>query len=984
MALAGVAHGAPSSADIAFFEKEIRPLLAENCFKCHGGTDKNGKVKVRAGLQLISRKGILQGGDHGPAINEKEPAKSLILEMVSYKDPDHSMPPKSKLPDEKIATLKKWVEMGAPWNPKDANRLVKVEEEEHSTTKINATTKSYWSHKPLKTPQVPKVSDPAWQKNPLDAFVFARLAKNGLRPNGPASKEVLARRAYYNITGLAPTPEQVAEFVNDKSPDAWKNLIEELLESPHYGEKWARHWLDVVRYAESNGFERDSEKAHIWRYRDWVINAYNNDLPYDDFIKQQLAGDELDEVTPESMIATGFHRLMQWDDEPADKIQYPYDVLDDIARTTAEGFLAMTIGCARCHDHKGDPVPQKDYYSFLAFFHGLTNHGKGNATVVDVSKLGNPDERRRIEEEKQKKIADLTARISAIEKMAVERIAKKDPKIAAQISNTPVRLADPILVADHRSRMQKWHYTTDKPADDWSAVGFRAENAKWKEGVAPFGTQVPNEKAKTKWDTKDIWLQTTFQLTTVPTDLKMTCYHDENIEVFLNGQHIASRGGHVAKYVDIPLKNEAAAALQTGRNVVSVHVRQTGGGQFFDMKLEAAEKKKGKLDFAKLTRQRGREVFTDEQMRTYKKFIADLKKIRTQPSAGAVHAMVVKEHGTKAGQMHVHIRGNANSKGEPVGLSFPQILGGGKEVKIPEPKDGQKSTGRRRVLAEWIADPHNPRTARVAVNRVWQQHFGNGICPTPSDFGYLGMKPTHPHLLDWLATEFVRRKWSVKELQRMIMNSKTYQMSSRGRADALEKDPQNNLLWRFNMRRLSAEEIRDNILAATGQLNLKMGGPSFFAKLDQVVLDTSSTKGGKWGNSPVEEQNRRAVYGKVKRSLKDPMMTGFDFGDTDAPCPVRFVTTVPTQALNMLNSTFLNEQAVLFSKRLGEEVGGDLTARIKRGLALATGHEPSSEQLAMGQKFIDEMKNKHQITEEVAFERFCLLVLNLNEFVYID
>jgi hypothetical protein len=971
-----------SSEEVAFFTKEVRPLLTEHCFSCHGGKDSKGRIKIRAGLQLISRRGLLIGGDNGPAIDQENPANSLLLKMVSYIDEDHEMPPTAKLSDAQLATLNKWVEMKAPWTPGDINQLQGTKEAA-STTKINQTTKNFWSYRPLKTPALPKVSDPLWAKNPLDAFVFARLAENGLKPNPPAKKEELARRAYHNITGLAPTPEQVAAFVKNESPDAWKSLVDELLESPQYGEKWARHWLDVVRYAESNGFERDSDKPHIWRYRDWVINAYNNDKPYDRFILEQLAGDELDEVTPDSMIATGFFRLMQWDDEPADRLQHRYDVLDDILRSATEGFLGMTVGCARCHDHKGDPIPQTDYYSFMAFFNGVTNHSKGGGVLQDLSKLGNPEQRKEAQKVRQNRIVDLKNRINAIEKIGVARLGKKDPRLAALLKGATVPLAEPILVADHRTRSQKWHFTTDKPADNWSEVGFRAENAKWKLGEAPFGTEVPNEKPKTAWNTKDLWLQTGFQLTSIPAGLKMTAYHDEDIEVFLNGQLLGRRGGHSKNYVEIPIDKKALGALQTGRNVVAVHVRNTGGGQFFDLKLEAVSGVPGSVDIAKLIAERGKEVFTEEQVTTYRQFHNDLKKLERVVPVGKGQAMVVKEGGTNAGQLHVHVRGNANAKGEPVEPGFPKIFGD-REVKIPAPKPGQRTTGRRRVLAEWMVEKHNPRTSRVAVNRIWQQHFGNGLCPSPSDFGYLGEKPSHPELLDWLATEFVRRGWSVKEMQRVIMNSMTYRMSSRGQPGALTKDPENKLLWRFNMRRLSAEEIRDNVLAAAGKLNLKMGGPSFFSKLDEAVLATSSTKGGKWGNSSPEEQNRRAVYIKIKRSLKDPMLTGFDFADTDAPCAQRFTTTVPTQALNMLNSHFLNEQAVHFAARLKQEAGEQVEARLKRALEIVTARPADPKSLAIASEMIQKLQKDHGLNADQALERFCLVALNMNEFMFLD
>ena len=855
---------------------------------------------------------------------------------------------------------------------------------EEKTTEINEFTKSYWSHLPLKAPSVPNVSDPQWAKNPIDAFIFSKLKDNGLEPNPSASKEELARRAYLNITGIAPTPEQVSSFVLDKSPDAWEKLVNKLLDTPQYGEKWARHWLDVVRYAESNGFERDSNKPHIWRYRDWVIDAYNDDKPYNRFIMEQLAGDELEDSDHEAMIATGFYRLMQWDDEPVDRLQARYDVLDDILRVTTEGFLGMTVGCARCHDHKIDPIKQKDYYSFMAFFNGVTNNDKGRGVVVDLNQIGDPKKREEQQKARQDRITDLSNRIAAIEKIAKVRFAKKDAtqKLEQQKDESSV-IDDPVLVANHRKREQKWFYTTQKPADDWSAVGFRAKEAKWKLGIAPFGGSVPNEKGKTAWNTSDIWLQTSFQLTSIPKALRMQVYHDEDAEIYLNGQEIASTKGFVTKYVDVPLDQKALSALQTGRNVVSVHVHNKGGGQFFDLSLEATVSQTTTFDIAKLIQDRGNEIFSEDQINTYNKFVNDLSKLKTPQTKGPLQAMVVKEFGTNAEQMHVHYRGNANVKGDPVEPSFPPILGG-KKANIPAPKPGQKTTGRRTVLANWITEPSNPRTSRVAVNRVWQNHFGKGICASSSDFGYLGSEPSHPELLDWMATEFVKRGWSVKELQRMIMLSKTYQMSSRSQEDALAKDPQNNLVWRFNMRRMSAEEIRDNILSVTGQLNLKMGGESFYSKLDDAVLATSSTKGGKWGNSSPEERNRRAVYLKIKRSLKDPMLQGFDFADTDAPCPQRFTTTVPTQALNLLNSNFVNDKAAIFAKRLEDEVKGNISDRIKRGLEIVTSKPASPESIKIAEEMVQNLKNEHGLDDKAALQRFCLVALNMNEFVFVD
>ncbi|MGI9243492.1 MAG: DUF1553 domain-containing protein, partial [Verrucomicrobiales bacterium] len=480
----------------------------------------------------------------------------------------------------------------------------------------------------------------------------------------------------------------------------------------------------------------------------------------------------------------------------------------------------------------------------------------------------------------------------------------------------------------------------------------------------------------------DIWLQTSFQLTNLPKKLVLSIYHDEDAEIYLNGQLIRKLRGHITNYTDIPLGGEATNALQTGRNVVSVHCRQTGGGQFIDLGLR--QPKRGAIDIAKLIRQRGKEIFTDEEIRTYHQFQRDLSEIQNGSRMDVgVKAMIVQESGPEPAPMHVHIRGNANVPGKQVEPGFPLILGGGTPT-IPKPEDGSKTSGRRSVLADWITRPDNRRTSRVMMNRIWQHHFGRGICATSSDFGYLGEMPTHPELLDWLATEFVSRDWSIKDMHRLIMNSQTYQMSSAGNPQALAKDPSNQLFWRFNMRRLSAEEIRDSILYLSGNLNLAIGGPSMYPTLDDVVLSTSSTKGGKWGKSSPEEQGRRSIYIKIKRSLKPPEIESFDFADTDAPCPVRFTTTVPTQALNMLNSRFLNDQAAMMATNLREAVGDDVREQIRHGLQTAFSREADGTEIDHCVALIGRLQSEHGLSAEDALERFCLLVLNLNEFIYID
>ncbi len=987
-ALPAPAEPPASSADaIAFFDKEVRPILTENCFKCHGGTDEKGTVRIKSNFQLISRLGITQGGDHGPAFNEAAPLESNLLQMVSYKDEDHQMPPRGKLEPAQLATLARWAELGMPWTPADANVLAKIEHGDgERTTELNETTRAFWSNKPLVRPPIPVAGDPAWNTNPLDAFVFDRLGSAGLKPNAEASRATLIRRAYYDLIGLAPTPEEVAAFVADADPEAWPKLVDRLLAMPQYGERWARHWLDIVRYAESNGFERDSEKDYIWRYRDYVIRAFNEDKPYDQFVREQIAGDELETVTTDSLIATGYHRLMQWDDEPADPLQHRYDVLDDNVRVTSEGFLGMSLGCARCHDHKGDPISQKDYFSFMAFFHGVTQMNKGNV-VMDIAtpelQAGLEAKRR----EKAQQALGIEERIGHLEALARTRLAENDPGLRLRLAGEGA--APLVLIADARTHTlgEEWSYTTNKPADDWFTVGFRAEG--WASGRSGFGGGTPNTKklGRTSWTTPELWLQKTFLLESLPEGLEFSVYHDDDAEIYLNGQLVASFKGHVTDYFSVPLDGKAMAALQTGRNVLAVHCRYLTGGRYFDLGLGRGSNVRP-VEMAKLIARRGGEIFTPEQLATYKQLKAELGALRAPDKEGAMPAMTVQESGPNPPQLHIQIRGNANSPGDPVEPAFPVILGKSPAdavATIPTPAPGAKTSGRRRVLAEWMTRPDNRRTSRVMANRLWQHHFGRAICPSPNDFGYLGERPTHPELLDWLAIHLVESGWSLKALHRTMMNSMTYRMSSETSSVALAKDPQNDLFWRYNMRRLSAEEMRDSILALTGALNLAMGGPSMFPELPPEVLATSSTKGGKWGNSTPEEQARRSIYIKIKRSLQPPELVDFDFADTDSSCAVRFTTTVPTQALNMLNSAFLNEQAVRFADNLRADLPeADRHARMRRAIELALCREATDNEIALADAMMADMVAKHGLDEKAAFDRFCLLVLNLNEFIYLD
>jgi hypothetical protein len=672
-------------------------------------------------------------------------------------------------------------------------------------------------------PQLHEVTSANWVKNPVDAFILDAMTKEGLKPASRASRRALLRRAYYDLTGLPPTLEQTDRFLADDSPEAFERLVNELLASDHYGERWGRHWLDCVRYAESNSFERDNPKPMVWRYRDYVIQSFNQDKPYDQFIREQLAGDELDTVTPESLTATGYYRLGIWDDEPTDRVQARYDVLDDILATTSQVFMGMTMNCARCHDHKLDPIPQKDYYKFLAFFHNVRPN------------LSNKD-----------------------------------------------------------------HILTDIPT-----AQERAE----REG-------------------------------TIQANRQKTQALEKAIQGFESRVLVAAQGEDSIEETDPKRRAE----------LLESYLEQT---------------------------------LNPEEINAYNKAresLAQLKAVKLPPWP---QALIISEEGRKAPDTFVLLRGSAHNKGERVEPGFPSCLEFPDPV-IPEAPEGASSSGRRRILADWLASPENPLSARVMINRIWQHHFGRGLVTSPNNFGLAGDLPTHPELLDWLATEFIQRGWSIKAMHRLLMNSSTYQMAAEGQPESQRRDEDNRLYSRHSMRRLTAEELRDSILKVNGTLNPKMGGPSIYPTLPREVLATQSRPGANWGKSSPEEEARRSVYIHIKRSLLVPLLTAFDLADPDTTCPVRFTTTQPTQALTMLNSAFIQKQASLFAARLRKEAGSDEEAQVTLALRLALSRSPSSADMDRGLTLMRELQAEEGLSKEQALNQFCLAVLNLNEFVYLD
>ncbi len=808
-----------SSAQIQFYEVQVEPILKKSCFSCHGeGAELSG------GLNLTNRSALLKGGISGSAISLAKPADSLLLHAINYQG--RQMPPSGKLPQSQIDILTKWVGMGCPLLAQKNNSTGAPVKK--GPPPVNEENKRFWSFQPVHRPAPPEMKGSSWVKNPIDAFVLAKLKKSGLKPSPLSERTALLRRVTYDLTGLPPALKEVQAFLGDKRPNAYEKVVDRLLASRQYGERWGRHWLDLVRYAETNSFERDGPKPFVWRYRDYIIRSFNEDKPYDQFIREQLAGDELPARSVDSLIATGYYRLGTWDDEPSDPLQARYDEFDDIAATTGQVFLGLTVNCARCHDHKLDPIPQKDYYRFLSFFQGLNRFGNGGGDSVDASSL--------------RTIASPAEQ----SKHAAEEAAYKQKLDTLESSL--------------------------KKIEDMVRNGFQ------------------------------------------PVEKEEFTHEDRRIAI---------------------LKKRVPGEL------------------------------------------------SDESFKQYVDLFKQRDQLRKAPPIGLEMALCATEGSKIPPPTYVLLRGSPHAQGDQVEPAFLSILSPPAPV-IPALAPEVQSSGRRLALANWIANKDNQLTARVMVNRVWQHHFGRGIVRSTSNFGFQGTPPTHPELLDWLASEFMRKGWKLKSLHKLILMSNTYQMSSAGNAAALKKDPENDLFWRFDMRRLDAEEIRDSVLAVNGSLNMKMGGPSIFPVIPKEVLAGQSMPGSGWNVSIPDDQRRRSVYVHIKRSMALPILASFDAADTDFTCPARFSTTQPTQALGMLNSVFMNDQARIFADYLKLHAGSSKAAQVKLGLGRVLQREPSAKEIQRGIKFMNQIESRDGISSEKVLNYFCVVALSLNEFIYLD
>jgi Protein of unknown function (DUF1553)/Protein of unknown function (DUF1549)/Planctomycete cytochrome C len=819
--------------EIAGFAREVQPIFQARCILCHGSEVQMG------GLRLDQRQSLLKGGKSGtPAIVPGKSAESLLVRYISGLDPKMVMPPTGeRLSGAEISRIRQWIDQGALW----------PDAELHAPPAHPAPT-DHWAFKRVSAPVVPSVKNPGWVRNPIDNFVLAKLETKSWTPSPAAEPRALLRRIYLDVVGMPPSLAEQQEFLRSPTPAAFDRVVNDLLARPAYGERWGRHWLDLVRYAETNGYERDATKPHVWRYRDYVIRSLNDDKPFDRFVLEQLAGDELPEASAETLTATGFYRLGPWDDEPADPKEDRYDQLEDILSTTSQAFLGLTLGCARCHDHKFEPLTQSDYYRMVAIFNGLQRPRNGR-TELDLP-IG--------------------------KRLEVDAAIARDRLVEALVQQ----------LAELRNMHRKEVLESKPSALTAEAItAFLADPAK-------------RDEAQKKLVEKHAVLLDEVIDVAAPPDAK---------------ERISS------------LKEKIAQA----RNL------------------------------------------TPDLPRGY-------YMVEPEPSPAATHLL---------------IRGKAASLGAEVAPGMPAVLVESQPA-FPAPK---RSSLRRLTLAQWIASPGNPLTARVIVNRVWQHHFGEGLVRTPSDFGQMGERPTHPELLDWLSHWFVQEGWSLKKLHRLILVSNTYRMAKRWNPKYGAEDPENRMLWRVSPRRLEVEAIWDSTLRVSGQLNPQMYGPSMYPFVPDAALQGHSDPDKIWKPFDERDASRRAIYAFIKRSMLVPLFEVLDFCDTARTAASRQVTSVAPQALSLLNGDFVNRQARHFARRLETEAGPDAGNQIEHAYLLALCRPVTAREKADMLAFL-ERETKQRLAEfsgqlspseeararREALQQMCRVVFNLNEYAYTD
>jgi mono/diheme cytochrome c family protein len=968
----------PAAARRIDFVKDVRPIFAASCFSCHGEKKRKGDLRLDRKASALGSGAILPG----------KSADSPLIQRVASLESDTKMPPKGPaLSAAQIGILRAWIDQGAVW-PDDTD----------------TKAAQHWAYQPLRDPPIPSIKDRHWTRTPLDAFVLAKLEAKRLSPSPPADRRTLLRRVTFDLLGLPPTPAEMEAFLADRSPDAYEKVVDRLLASPHYGERWARHWMDVVHFAETHGHDQDVPRDNAWPYRDYLIRSFNEDKPYGRFVEEQLAGDVLWPDDPQAIVATGFIAAGPWDEsslrdireDSIDRKIGQYLDRDDMVTTTMSSFASATVHCARCHNHKFDPISQKDYYRLQAVFAGVDRAERDYDADPQVARTRRALLRRKAELESGTVTltAETRAEVARWEKTLAERhtawTALDPATVTCAKGSTPSKQADhSICFGGPRPEIDT--YTIEAHSDLQGITGVRLEVLT----DASLPHQGPGRQ-----DNGNLHL-TEFHVRAAPRGKpnagKAVALQNPSADFNQDGWTVGLAIDGKPKtawgiYPQVGKPHVAVfefaepAGFDGGTTLTFVLEQNHGGGHLIGRLRLSVTTAARPLRLDPLPDAIARIVAVPAERRSaaQEKELAQhilIEKIAAELAALPPPQLVYagtsdfKPQGSfkpAKGCRAVHVlrRGDIKNAGEAVGPGGLSCLPG---LEGPFHLEHPDNEGSRRVaLAKWLGDPRNVLTWRSIVNRVWHYHFGRGIVATPNDFGRMGAAPTHPELLDWLALHFHDSGGSLKKLHRLIVTSAVYMQSSRHRPNCARVDGDNQYLWRMNRNRLDAESVRDAVLGATGKLDAKMGGPSIkqFAqspgihrtpKVDYRAFDVDSP--GSY---------RRSVYRFLFRTLPDPFMDTLDCPDASQFTPVRSSSVTALQALAMLNDRFMVRQSEHFAARV-RTAGPDLGKQIEMAYLLALGRPPSA----------DETTRLAAYARKHGMANVCRLIFNSNEFMFV-
>lgn len=899
------------------FVRDVQPILRAHCYSCHGADEQ------QSGLRLDVKSAALRGGElYGASIIPGEPSQSPLIQFISRDDAELQMPPEGdRLSATQIATLREWIGSGAVW-PAGADEAKPEEKRDH------------WSFQPVPPRKLPEIDDNSWVRNNIDRFVLNRLSQEGMRPAPAAERVTWLRRVSLDLLGLPPSPEQAQAFVDDPRNDAFERIVDRMLQSPRYGERWAQHWLDVVRYADTHGFEVNTERPNAWPYRDYVIQSFNDDTSYDHFIREQIAGDAFGQDAATGFLVTASVLLPGQIGKDGPSIRLArQDALDEILVNIGQTFLGLSIGCARCHNHKFDPISQRDYYAMQSFVAGVeyadreVRHPEAAARRADA-------ERMRIE------LAEVQRQLGRFVPLANSGVQR--PAVNARLNTDrfpPVKARRVRFTINATNRLEPC-------IDELEILDTEGTNV----ASGSRGTTVASSGDKTAANRHELrfihdgrfgnsrsWMSNEVGKGWVVFELP----EESTIERVVWGR---DREGKHADRLAVDYRIEVSDAADIWQTVADSNDRA-------DFDASQSQPSSYSTDGLSPVEKQAAAALLAAQERLVAR-IAEATRVD----------LVFAGKFRKPDVIHSLRRGDPEQPQEEVQPTVVEALG---TLKLSQDTPEQQ---RRMALADWIANPKNPLTARVMVNRIWQGHFGTGLVDTPNDFGRNGALPTHPDLLDWLAAEFMHSAWSTKHMHRLIVLSATYRQSAQHSDRAAARDADVRLLWRFPTRRLEGEAIRDSILAVSGQLNLEMGGAGF---------NLFDKRGGLTGFQPIESFQadglRRMIYAHKVRRERDAVFGAFDCPDAGQSTGRRRESTTPIQALNLFNSRFVADQSEAFAARVRSEVGDDRRQQIRRAYQLALSRPPGP----------DELSDAEPIVSDHGLATLCRVLVNSNEFVFI-